>query len=404
MKRLRLLFVKQSQNWPRSSGHDVHGYHLMQALLARGHAVSLACVVHPSVEALAGLNLDAVHTLPISRGAESSERSAGTQVWSAWQRRFTNYFGVNEDLATSLDTILQRESFDAVIVVARHLLPLLTVVKHSTRIWYPADDPAWHHLSRIKLSQPTTWGEAKLALVNGLFERAFCRSVDRVWVVSAADRRAMRLLTGCRQVDVISNGVDAEHYRPVPTWERGHPGRSETLPFSCVFWGRLDFGPNKDALAWFLRTIWPSVRAVNPSASFHVFGFNPTAEVRQLVRTPGVELHPDLPDLRSEVARRQVVVLPFISGGGIKNKLLEAAAMGLPIVCTRKALSGTKGKPAVRVADRTRDWAVALNELWNNADVRSQLGRAARQWVVANHTWEAAAMTAEAACGSATET
>ena len=398
MKRLRLLFVKQSQSWPRSSGHDVHGYHLMQALLARGHAVSLACVEPPNDAALAGLNLHSVHTLPISRDAESSERSAGTQVWSAWQRRFTNYFGVNKDLATSLDAILQRESFDAVIVVARHLLPLLAVVKDSVRVWYPADDPAWHHFSRIKPSQPKTWGEAKLALVNGLFERAFRKSFDRVWVVSPADRRAMRLITGCRKVDVIPNGVDAEHYRSVPTWERGHPGRSETLPFSCVFWGRLDFGPNRDALAWFLRTIWPAVRAANPAANFHVFGFNPTAEVRELVRLPGVELHPDLPDLRSEVARRQVVVLPFISGGGIKNKLLEAAAMGLPIVCTRKALSGTKGTPAVRVANNPRDWAAALGELWSNPDARSELGRAARQWVMANHTWEAAAMTAEAAC------
>ena len=398
MTRLRLLFVKQSQSWPRSSGHDVHGYHLMQALIARGHAVSLACVVPPSLEALAGLNLVAVHTLPISRDAESSERSAGTHVWSAWQQRFTNYFGANEDLATSLDAILQRESFDAAIVVARHLLPLLAVVKQGTRVWYPADDPAWHHLSRIKLSQPKTWGDLKLALVNGLFERAFRKSVDRVWVVSPTDRRAMRLITGCRKVDVIPNGVDAEHYCSP------HAPREDSLPFSCTFWGRLDFGPNKDALAWFLRTIWPAVRAANPRASFHVFGFNPTAEVRELVQLPGVELHPDLPDLRSEVARRQVVVLPFISGGGIKNKLLEAAAMGLPIVCTRKALSGTKGKPAVRVANNPREWAAALGELWSNPTARIELGSAARQWVMANHTWEAAAMTAEAACGFATET
>ena len=389
MKRLRLLFVKQSQSWPRSSGHDVHGYHLMQALLARGHAVSLACVDPPSVEALAGLNLDAVHTLPISRDAESSERSAGTRVWSAWQRRFTNYFGVNEDLAASLDAILQRESFDAVIVVARHLLPLLAVVKHGIRVWYPADDPAWHHLSRIKLSQPKTWAEAKLALVNGLFERAFRSSFDRVWVVSPADRQAMRLISGCRKVDLLPNGVDADHYQPIA---------QEQIPTSCAFWGRLDFGPNVDALTWFLRTIWPAVKFAHPAASFHVFGFNPTPEVRELVRVPGVELHPDLPDLRSEVTRRQVVVLPFISGGGIKNKMLEDAAMGMPIVCTRTALSGTKGRPDVPVANGPPDWVAALGELWDNPALRVELGEAARKWVIEHHTWDAVARTAEAAC------
>jgi len=383
MTRLRLLFVKQSQNWPRSSGHDVHGFHMMQALIARGHAASLACVERPTDVALAGLQLEAVHTL---RSEDFASRLNGT--WSAWQRRFTNYFGVTEELAGSLDAILQRESFDAVIVVARHLLPLLAVVKRGTRIWYPADDPAWHHLTRLKLLRPGTWTEAKRALANGLFERAFRKCFDRVWVVSPEDRRAVRTITGCRQVDLIPNGVDADHYQPQD---------GDTIPYSCCFWGRLDFGPNVDALAWFIRKVWPGVRAAIPPATFHVFGFNPTAQVRQLVRAPGVELFPDLPDLRGEVTRRQAVVLPFISGGGIKNKLLEAAALGMPIVCTAKALSGTKGEPAVKVATQPREWSAMLGGLWNDSAARSALGTAAREWVLAYHSWDAAA----AACGFA---
>jgi glycosyltransferase involved in cell wall biosynthesis len=385
MTRLRLLFVKQSQNWPRSSGHDVHGYHMMQALIARGCAVSLACVDAPTDEAIAGLNLESLFAL---RSEDSASR---LNVWSAWQRRFTNYFGVTESLAGSLDAILQRDRYDAVVVVARHLLPLLAVVKRGTRIWYPADDPAWHHITRLKLLRPGTWPEAKRALANGLFERAFRHCFDRVWVVSPADRRAVRLITGCRNVDLIPNGVDADHYQPQP---------GETIPHSCCFWGRLDFGPNVDALSWFLRSVWPEVKKDHPSAVFHVFGFSPTPHVRELAKAPGVELFPDLPDLRSEVTRRQAVVLPFISGGGIKNKLLEAAALGMPIVCTAKALSGTKGEPAVKVATGPREWSGMLGVLWADSAARAALGSAAREWVVANHTWEAAA---ETACGFATK-
>jgi len=394
MTRLRLLFVKESQNWPRASGHDVHGFHMMQTLADRGHAVSLACVVPPSEQAIAGLKSEGVHDLSQTRKQESDANpllARRAPIWSSWQRRFTNYFGVPEEIAESLEGFLQANPYDAVIVVARHLLPLLAVVKRGTRIWYPADDPAWHHLTRIKPLQPGTWNEAKRALANGLYERAFRNCFDRVWVVSPADRRAMRIITGCREVDLIPNGVDADHYSPRNT---------ETIPSSCAFWGRLDFGPNLDALAWFLRKVWPAVKAAQPSATFHVFGFNPTPEVRKLAAAPGVELFPDLPDLRGEVTRRQAVVLPFISGGGIKNKLLEAAALGMPIVCTRKALSGTKGEPAVKLAARPRDWVAALGELWSDPSARSALGAAARAWVVENHTWEAAARTAEAAIGS----
>lgn len=379
MTPLRILFVKESQNWPRASGHDVHGFHLMKSLAGRGHRVSLATVIPPTLEALDGLPLEACY--PLGGG------SPGRLRLSPLQRRLADYYPFEDEWGTALAELLREHRFDAVVLVARHLLPVLSVVRGPIRVWYPADDPAWHHLTRLKPRDRRTWGELKAAAVNALYERAFRSCFDRVWVVSREDRTAVRLFAGCREVDLIPNGVDADHYGL---------GAEPDLPTSCVFWGRLDFGPNVDALEWFLRTVWPAVRAATPAARFAVFGFSPTDRVRALARAPGVELHPDLPDLRGEVARRGVVVLPFVSGGGIKNKLLEAAAMGMPVVCTRRALSGLKGKPAVRVASRPAEWARVLANLWADAAARRELGHAARRWVVEHHTWGAAAGTAEA--------
>src|SRR6185437_16224111 len=117
----RLLFVKESQSWPRGRGHDV----------------ALATIIPRTSQALAGLTLSGVFSL--------AEGERGESPWSKWQRRFTNYFGVEEKWAAALKLILAANLFDAVIVVARHLLPLLTVVQNAERIWYPADEPAWHH-------------------------------------------------------------------------------------------------------------------------------------------------------------------------------------------------------------------------------------------------------------------
>jgi glycosyltransferase involved in cell wall biosynthesis len=183
----------------------------------------------------------------------------------------------------------------------------------------------------------------------------------------------------------MPNGVDANHY--TRTIE-------PDLAFSCVFWGRLDFDPNVDALEWFLERIWPVVVKRCPAATLALFGFNPRPRVRALAQRPGVDLHADLPDLRAEVSRRQVVVLPFVTGGGIKNKLLEAAALAMPIVCTPWALSGTKGEAAVRVCRSAFEWADALAQLWSSPGMRQELGTAARRWVALHHTWEAAARTA----------
>jgi glycosyltransferase involved in cell wall biosynthesis len=76
-----------------------------------------------------------------------------------------------------------------------------------------------------------------------------------------------------------------------------------------------------------------------------------------------------------------VVVLPFVSGGGIKNKLLEAAA-------TQTAQMALAKSPA--------EWARGLSELWADAERRKRCGAAAREWVVEHHSWETAARTAAA--------
>ncbi|HSQ54595.1 MAG TPA: glycosyltransferase, partial [Gemmata sp.] len=126
--------------------------------------------------------------------------------------------------------------------------------------------------------------------------------------------------------------------------------------------------------------------------------FQPTPPVLALVGKNGVELVADLPDLRAEIAKHEVVVLPFVSGGGIKNKLLEAAAMGKPIVCSPIALNGLR-RPAsaeFTLARSPAEWARGLKSLWADSAPRTRSGRAARKWVVANHSWETAARVAAA--------
>jgi glycosyltransferase involved in cell wall biosynthesis len=378
MSSLRILFVKEAQNWPRANGNDVHGFHMMKALAERGHAISLATIVPPTEQALKGLRLDSHYQLDAP--------AVTPKPLPFLQRRMVRYYGVRMEHGTALEQIVREKEFDAVVMVSRHLLPLLTCLRGPVRVWYPADDPAWHHLTQVNPLKPRTWGEFRQAVINVVYERAFRACYDRVWVVSPADRTAVRLFAGCSDVDLMPNGVDAEYYTPL--------GKSD-ISTSCVFWGRLDFDPNVDALNWFITRIWPEVLKRTPIARFAVFGFNPRPEVKELAKAPGVELHANVADLRPEVSRREIVVFPFVTGGGIKNKLLEAAALGMPIVCTRWTLSGIKGKAAVQVCRSAADWAESLARLWASPTARKELGSAARRWVTEHHTWDAAAQTAE---------
>jgi len=305
------------------------------------------------------------------------------------QERFRSYWGIPVAHIKAVGRLAEDWRADVVVVVGLNVLPYLGRVRSACRVWYAADEWAWHHLSQLRIVQRRTWGNLKQAAVKGLYERAYAGLVDRVWVVSAGDRRAMRWVSGMRSVDVIPNGVDGTHYQPHAT---------EEMPLSCVFWGRLDFGPNVQALDWFCRKVWPRLLGWAPNARFTIYGFSPIASVWRLSEIKGICVVPDMPDLRAGIAAHQVVVLPFVSGGGIKNKLLEAASMGKAIVCTPRTCGGLRGEeplPFLR-AQSSDEWVEAIRGLWERPERRQQLGAEARQWVQAHHTWETAARQAVA--------
>jgi glycosyltransferase involved in cell wall biosynthesis len=381
---VRLLFVKHSLAWPRSSGHDVHTFYMMKACAGLGHDVALATVTAVSAEALDGLALGGQWLLdaPDTPDTPGAPVPAGT----ALQRRFRSFWGVPERRIAALHRIVTDWRPDAVIVGGLDALPYLPGLRGTTRIWYAADEWVLHHLSQLEPTVSSLREHLRAAAVKGLYERTHRHEIDRVWVVSDRDRHAMRWIAGVRHVDVLPNGVDGDFFAPV-----AQPVEACT----AVFWGRLDFGPNIQALEWFFTRVWPLVRQAVPSARFTIIGFNPGDAVRKHVGRDGIALMADVPDLRAAVQRHAVAALPFISGAGIKNKLLEAAALGVPIVCTPTATLGLRGERLpLAVASTPAAFAAAIVALWSDPARRAAQSGAAREWVVTHHTWTATAKDA----------
>jgi glycosyltransferase involved in cell wall biosynthesis len=365
----------------------------MRQFTRRGHEVTLLTRRPNPREAIASLGR--VNERQIDEFVHSNTATL-PKSFGPWQRRFCSYWGVVPGHVAAVGRAARSLAVDAVVVLGADGLPYLGDVRSSfhthekspVRVWYVADDLAWHALTLVRLASPATWGRMREAAIMALYERSFRGVMDRVWVVNAEERRAARAVVGMEDVEIIPNGVDAEYFAP-----RSVP----TLPRSCVFWGRLDFGPNRQALDWFFDHVWAGVRRRHADALFSVFGFHAPADLLARSGRDGVEVVADLPDLRDAVCRRQVAVLPFVSGGGIKNKLLEAAAMAMPIVCSPRATLGLRlrGERPLHVVRSPEAWVAALTQIWENAPWRQRLGETARAWVVRNHSWETTANLAE---------
>ena len=377
---MRVLYVKPSLVYPRTSGHDVYCYYMMKGMAGQGADVALLTAEPTSPAAVEGIPL--VHCAQLS-----DDLSAPTPKLTWAQERFRSFWGVTPGQIDSIRRTVDAIRADVVIAFGLPALPYLAGAGPALRVWAMADEWMYHHLSQVQMTDRASWHHLRSAVIKGAYERAYRSMVDRFWAVSDTDLRAGRWLAGMKTGDLLPNGVDTDFYRPMPAQE---------IPRSAIFWGRLDFEPNIDALTWFCRDIWPGLKARVPDATFTVIGYNPTPEVERVTSAPGITLRPNVEDLRVAACEHALVVLPMVSGGGIKNKLLEAAAMSRAIVCTPRAALDLRsgGALPLDLVSSAKDSIARIDTLWQDPGQRAELGKAAREWVREYYSWEAPARKA----------
>ncbi|MBC7262548.1 MAG: glycosyltransferase, partial [Chloroflexi bacterium] len=225
------------------------------------------------------------------------------------------------------------------------------------------------------------------------YEALVCRQAQRVIACSAADAKALaRLIPGLEAI-MIPNGVDTQYYRPHVV--AALPLGSQAM----VFTGKMDFRPNVDAVLWFCTEVLPIIRHVLPDAHFYIVGKNPHPRLAPLRNLPGVTITGFVEDVRPYIAAAAVYVVPLLTGGGTRLKVLEAMAMGKAVVSTTLGCEGIHVAPGqdVVLADEPSDFAAQVLALLQNGTWREQLGRAARTFVERYFDWNIVAAPLEQA-------
>jgi sugar transferase (PEP-CTERM/EpsH1 system associated) len=182
-----------------------------------------------------------------------------------------------------------------------------------------------------------------------------------------------------------ANGVDARYFDPAAVAAGQTPG------LAVVFTGTMSYRPNADAVCWFAREVLPAVRRTVPEARFVIVGRQPSPAVRRLAGAPGVAVTGAVPDVRPYLAGAALAVCPLRLARGVQNKVLEAMAMGRAVVASPAALEGLDAEPGrhVLAADGAAAWRQTVKALLGDPDRRGAIGRAAREHIVRNYTWEA---------------
>jgi glycosyltransferase involved in cell wall biosynthesis len=294
-----------------------------------------------------------------------------------------------EELAAGMRTALHEEMArfrpDVVHVTSGRLAALAGDLGGRAAVLAALD--AWH-LNVAAEAAASGW--LRRASLLGLawlvrrFEATEYRRFSKVVVVSDRDRRELERLDPSLSVRVIPNGVDLESFE--------HDG-SRRDPDRIVFTGVMSYAPNVTAAVFLARRVFPRVRAVRPSARLAIVGRDPRPEVISLGELEGVEVHPEAPDLRPWLSGSRAFACPMRTGTGIKNKLLEAMANGLPCVATPLALQGLRAVPGEHVLVGGDEAAIAghLAHILDDDLAADSLGRAGHEYVRSHHSWSAVA-------------
>jgi len=183
---------------------------------------------------------------------------------------------------------------------------------------------------------------------------------------------------------VIPNGVDSEEFFPEETVPQ---------PNSLVFTASFTYPPNAEAMVFFCRDVLPRIRAAVPGTCLSIVGQRPGPEVEALGRLPGVEVTGRVPDVRPYLACAAVVVVPLRVGSGTRLKILEAMAMGRPIVSTSLGAEGLDIRPGhdLEIADDAASFAAATVALLRDPDRCVRLGTHARRTVIQRYSWSVVA-------------
>ncbi len=211
-------------------------------------------------------------------------------------------------------------------------------------------------------------------------ERRWCPLFHVNMVVSGDEGEIVKSSCGQSKICVVPNGVDVEYFTPRPD-----PGGKRLL-----FCGRLDQLANRGAITYFFKSIWPGLSGKEQDLEIDVVGKNPPGWLLELsqrdsrVRVPGF-----VDDVRPYFLKSTVFICPISDGGGTRLKILDALAMGMPVVSTTFAASGlslSHGKH-LRIADTAEEFSAEIIQLLSKRALRQELAQAGRNFVESTYSW-----------------
>jgi glycosyltransferase involved in cell wall biosynthesis len=375
---VNLLAVSSWCPAPQTNGSKLRAFHLLRQLCRR-HTVRLVTFAGDGDDVSGGdlaslcASVEAVRWDPFLRS-----RPGLRGLLSSWPRSLVQTY--SHEMAARVRARLSGSEgaiafqLPAALYLAGAQIP---VVLEELELGLFRDALTSASSMRQRLRRQLTWWKSA-RFVRGSTDRA------AETTVTSEVELAHLMRIGCdgSRMTVVPNGVAAAD---LDIEERPEPA-------TLIYPGAITYSANLDAMQYFLADIWPRIRRSHPAATLRITGEVDAAAAASLPLVSGVTLTGLLADVRPVIAGSRVCVVPLRRGGGTRLKILQAMALGTPVVSTSKGAEGlavTDGTDIV-LADDPGRFAEQVGRLIDDDALRQRLSERGRALVRREYTWERA--------------
>lgn len=379
---MKILYVCHRFPFPPKRGGKIRPFNMIRHFTRSGHKVTVCSLARSEAEAEEGRGI-APHCERFEMGRVRNPVQALRMVARLPLATPSSMgFFYSPDLARRIRTLLAAESFDLIFV---HCSSVAQYVEHVRGIpkvldFGDMDSHKWFEYADAK-PFPLSLG---YRLEGAKMLRAEKILAGRFDLCTATTRAEWETLSGYGvdvDTDWFPNGVDSEFFSP-----SGEPYDPDLVSFV----GRMDYYPNQECMFDFCANTLPKLQARRPGLRLEIVGADPSPKVRDLGRLPGVTVTGSVPDVRPYVRRSALMVAPLNIARGTQNKILEAMAMGVPVVTSRIAAGGVDAVAGEHflVAASPDDYVDAILRVTGDPAERERLGRAGRARMLSHHNWD----------------
>jgi glycosyltransferase involved in cell wall biosynthesis len=381
---MNVLFVSAWWPYPTNNGSKLRIYNLLRQL-ARVYTVTLLSFFEPGEFAPEHLDhlrafCREVQAIP-STQAHISKLQSLQGYLSPWPRSLV--YTYSPQMAECLQTQISAGYGDVIIGSQLDSLRYLqNVADHVPTILEEVELTMYY--DRVKFASSTAQrmrAQMTVSKLESALRTVFKHGTAATVVSDVEQAYLRRVAPQTALIDVIPNGVDTTLHAPIP---------SNPRPYSLIYPGSVTYKPNYEAVQYFVRSVLPLIRERAPQTTLAVTGFTGDADLSDLQAVPGVRFTGYLESIDAAISNSWATVVPLLSGGGTRLKILQSLALGTPVISTLKGTEGLNVQSGhdLIIADSAAEMAAAVCDLFEDSERRVALAAAGRQLVEQAYNWD----------------